>query len=86
MSLIPSNVRDFFVSKKVSYQRVFVEDNRDVNAVLKDLAKFCRAYDSTFAKDSRAHAVLEGRREVYLRIQKYLKLTPDELWDNYRKD
>jgi len=86
MNLIPSNVRDFFVSKKVSYQRVFIEDNRDVNAVLKDLAKFCRAHDSTFDKDPRSHAILEGRREVYLRIQKYLKLTPDELWDNYRKD
>ena len=51
--------------------------------VLKDLARFCRAHESTFHKDARAHAVAEGRREVWLRIEQHLKLSPDQLWELY---
>lgn len=55
--------------------------------VLKDLAKFCRAFDTTFHENERAHALIEGRREVWLRIQNHLNMTPDELWQKYgRKD
>lgn len=50
---------------------------------LADLAKFCRATESTFHPDARAHAVAEGRREVWLRIQHHLKLSDDELWKRY---
>jgi len=51
--------------------------------VLKDLARFCRANESTFHADPRAHAVAEGRREVWLRLQHHLKLTPEQLWQLY---
>lgn len=51
--------------------------------VLADLAKFCRATESTFHVDPRAHAVAEGRREVWLRIQTHLKLSDDDLWKRY---
>lgn len=51
--------------------------------VLQDLAKFCRAHQSTFHADPRAHAVAEGRREVWLRIQNHLKLTDEQLWALY---
>ena len=51
--------------------------------VLADLAQFCRAHQSTFLPDARAHAVLEGRREVWLRIQNHLKLTDEQLWSLY---
>jgi hypothetical protein len=51
--------------------------------VLADLAKFCRATESTFHPDPRAHAVAEGRREVWLRIQHQLKLSDDDLWKRY---
>ncbi|WP_426271567.1 hypothetical protein ACN9MB_09075 [Dyella kyungheensis] len=51
--------------------------------VLADLAKFCRATESTFHTDARAHAVAEGRREVWLRLQHHLKLSDDELWKRY---
>lgn len=49
--------------------------------VLRDLAKFCRATETTFHTDPRLHAALEGRREVWLRIQKQLGLTPEELFE-----
>ena len=51
--------------------------------VLKDLSRFCRAHESTFHADPRAHAVAEGRREVWLRIQNHLQLSPDQLWELY---
>jgi hypothetical protein len=49
-------------------------------AVLHDLAQFCRASESTFDPDPRVHALKEGRREVWLRIQEHLDLTPEELF------
>ncbi len=42
--------------------------------VLADLAAFCRADASTFDDDPRRHALLEGRREVWLRIARGLRL------------
>jgi len=51
--------------------------------VLADLARFCRATESTFHPDPRVHAVAEGRREVWLRIQHHLKMTDDDLWKRY---
>lgn len=51
--------------------------------VLADLARFCRAHRSTFHEDARAHALAEGRREVFLRITEHLQLSPEELWRLY---
>jgi hypothetical protein len=51
--------------------------------VLRDLARFCRAHESTFHPDPRLHAVAEGRREVFLRICYHMNMTPDELWEFY---
>ncbi len=72
-------------SKKRAYDTVF-SNGIDAKMVMRDLAKFCRANEPTFHKDPRAHALLEGRREVWLHIQKYLNSTPDELWELTRKD
>lgn len=47
--------------------------------VLADLAPFCRAAQSCFDADPRIHAVLEGRREVWLRIQNFMRLTDEEI-------
>jgi hypothetical protein len=51
-------------------------------AVLMDLAKFCRADETTFhpSQDIRTMAILEGRRQVFLRITQHMRLTPDELF------
>ncbi len=53
--------------------------------VLEDLSLFCRGAESTFHEDPRAHALLEGRREVWLRVCHHLQLTPDQLWAIYTK-
>jgi HD superfamily phosphohydrolase len=79
--------RSFLLSRALAYQQVFNPESLATEAVLKDLAKFCRANESTFHADPRIHAVLEGRREVWLRIQHQLKLDADALWKLYgRKD
>lgn len=64
-----------------AYNKVFDRKSPYVEVVLKDLSRFCRAHNSTFHKDPRAHAMLEGRREVWLRIQEYLRMTPEEIYD-----
>jgi len=72
--------RDFLLFRTGAYRRVFNLESRDADVVLKDLAKFCRAHVTTFHTDARAHALAEGRREVFLRIQQHLNLPDDQLW------
>lgn len=79
-----SELRQLFIRRSVAYQNVFDLKSPYTHAVLKDLAKFCRAHESTFNADPRAHAILEGRREVWLRIQEYLNLNGDELFALHR--
>ena len=63
--------------RKLAAHRAF--DGPGQEPLLHDLAKFCRAFDTCFHTDPRLHAVLEGRREVWLRILRYLQLTPSQL-------
>lgn len=51
--------------------------------VLKDLADFCQAHRSTFHDNERVQSKLDGRREVWLRIEHHLRLQPEKLWDLY---
>ena len=82
MDLI-KKAKDFLFGRRLSYLQTFDSRNQAAQVVLKDLAKFCRANQTTFLPDSRAHAMLEGRREVWLRIQQHLNLTPEQLWELY---
>lgn len=63
---------------KTAYQIVF-GDGPAGQAVLADLGRFCRADEPCWSEDQRHHARLEGRREVWLRIQNELKLPSEEL-------
>jgi len=54
------------------------------DAVLADLASFCRANETTFHLDQRVTDMLNGRREVYLRIKDHLDLSFDQLWEKYK--
>lgn len=67
-----------------AYNKVFDRQNVFTDTVLKDLARFCRAHTSTFDKDPRLHAMLEGRREVWLRIQQYLELDMEEIYSLHK--
>ena len=74
-------LRRSLMARRYQYQLCFRSPPGE--EVLKDLARFCRAHKSTFHEDARLHAMAEGRREVWLRIQNHLKLSPDDLWALY---
>ncbi len=60
---------------KRAYQMAF--NTPAGEAVLIDLMPFCRARETCVVPGDRDRTyVLEGRREVYLRIRDYLDLTP----------
>jgi hypothetical protein len=77
----PQKARSYLQQRKRAYAMAF--DGVSGEAVLKDLASFCRANESCFHPDPRVHAVMEGRREVWLRIQEHLKLTEEQLLTIY---
>lgn len=47
--------------------------------VMDDLRGFCRADRSCWDPDPRLHAAMEGRREVWLRIQQHVELEVEQL-------
>lgn len=71
----------FMRRRKQVYQLAFTSPAGQ--NVLIDLARFCRANESCFHEDPRKHAVLEGRREVFLRIQNHLGLSSEQLMAIY---
>lgn len=74
----PDQAKEFLARRRTVYAKTFAGVYAD--EVLADLAKFCRANETTFHPDQRVHAVLEGRREVWLRIQQHLNLSDEDLW------
>ena len=70
---------NYFRDKGKSYALTFQLTQPANLHVLADLAKFCRANESTFHPDARIAAMLDGRREVWLHIQKYLNLTEEQI-------
>jgi hypothetical protein len=73
---------DFLRVRKRNYELTFGRSYH-AQAVLSDLAKFCRADKTCFDPDPRIHAVLEGRREVWLRITQHLHLSPEQMFALY---
>ena len=76
--------RNYITQRKAAYCRVFNIQGVDAKVVLQDLANFCRANESTYTQDPRLSDRLDGRREVWLRIQQHLQLTDEQLWSLYR--
>lgn len=76
--MTPDEALKFFAERKSAYQLAF--GSVAGASVLDDLAVFCRARETCVVPGDRDRTVvLEGRREVYLRIQDYLDLTPEQL-------
>ena len=72
---------EFLSRRKNSYRQTF--GSPVGQEVLIDLAKFCRANETTFDLDPRVHAAMEGRREVWLRITQHLNLSSEQLYQLY---
>ncbi len=72
-------LREKLTSRKRAYQRTF-SGELHARVVLEDLAQFCRAGETPFLDDERLTNVLIGRQEVWLRIQRHLHMSDDDLW------
>ena len=75
--------RTFLWSRRGAYRATFDLSNARSADVLADLARFCRAHASTAHADPYMAARLDGRREVWNRIQNHLQLTDEQLWRLY---
>lgn len=65
----------------VEHQKAYHLSFSGADIVLADLGRFCHAADTCFDADPRIHAVYEGRREVWLRIQDMMNLTVEQIFD-----
>ena len=74
--------QEFLWGRKRIYRRLFL-GNEDGKFFLRDMARFCRAHASTAHADPAVAARLDGRREVWLRIQHHLQLDDEQLWRLY---
>lgn len=79
-------MRHIMRERKVAYTQVFGKTDPANQAVIADLRRFCREKESTFHPDERIHCLIEGRREVVLRIGDFLDLEVEELCDKYGGD
>lgn len=78
--------KEIFGDRQRAYLRAFKMTEAAGDAVLADLATFCRADESCVVPGDRDRTyVLEGRREVYLRIQDHLRLTTEQLVQKYTR-
>lgn len=78
-----SELKNSIQKLQQAYTRTFEINSPFVQAVLDDLANFCRANETTFHADPRVHAVLEGRRETWLRIKNHLEMDQEQLLKLY---
>lgn len=82
--MTPEQALQVFTDCKRAYQLAF--SGPGGQAVLADLKPFCRADETCVVPGDRDRTyVLEGRREVYLRIMDYLTLAPEQLVKRYTK-
>lgn len=75
---------DYLLDRKRSYQFVFRSPSGA--AVLRDLAKFCRATSPPWGSTPGETARLVGRNEVFHRIIQHMNLSPEELFQVYTEN
>jgi hypothetical protein len=70
--------------RQTAYKLLFNKNSPVAQEVLADLATYCRAYETCVIPGDRDKTlVLEGRREVFLRITQHLGLTVEDLYHLY---
>jgi len=82
--MTPEEATRVFADCKRAYELAFRTEAG--KAVLIDLTPFCRVKETCVVPGDRDRTyVLEGRREVFLRIQDYLDLTVEQLVEKYTR-
>lgn len=75
---------DYISTRKRAYNLTFQIHQPANVEVLEDLAKFCRANETCVVPGDRDMSlILEGRREVWLRINQHLHLSAEQLLQLY---
>ena len=82
--MTPDDALQIFTDRKRAYQLAF--NTPAGEAVLLDLTSFCRGRETCVVPGDRDRTyVLEGRREVFLRIKDHLELMPEQLMERYTR-
>lgn len=75
--MTPEELLAYFAQWKTAYQLAFGDGK---NPAFAELAAFCHEHETCIVRGDRDQSlVLEGRRQVILRIRNFLNLTPEEL-------
>ena len=82
--MTPEKLKEILSDRQRAYMLAFKTDAGA--AILNDLAVFCRANETCVVPGDRDRTyVLEGRREVWLRIKAHLDLTEDQLLEQFTR-
>lgn len=80
---IVTRTLDFLGWRKRAYLLTFPKQEVAQNIVLKDLALYCHMNEECPHTDPFEIGVWLGKRSVFLRVQRHLYLTPEELFAIY---
>jgi hypothetical protein len=80
MSGVVSKIKAVLTTRQSAYRQTFTGEGAP-KIVMADLARFCFANKTTFHTNARMEGQLEGRREVWLRINAIMNLSEEELFD-----
>lgn len=72
-------IADYISGRATAFRLTFSYSYPHSRAVLVALAKFCHASETCATKDQARTWRLEGRREVWLFIQRHVHLTDEQL-------
>ena len=72
---------EMITERKRAFQLAFKSPAGE--AVMRELAKYCRVYSTTAHETPNLTFVFEGRRQVYLRIQQYLESSVESLHEMF---
>jgi hypothetical protein len=74
---------EYLTGRLQNYRRTFTSDTGD--KVFTDLLRFAKLGETFYHQDPYVRGMIEGRREVVVRIADHLNLSPDELLAKYHK-
>jgi len=83
-TVLTSEAKLEFTERKRAFQSAFGAGPHGPR-VMELLSLFCRGRDTTAIEGHDMIYLLEGRRQVFLLIQDYLDLTPEQLIRKYTK-
>lgn len=73
-------IKSALTTRQSAYRQIFTGEGAP-KIVMADLARFCFANKTTFHPNARMEGQLEGRREVWLRINAIMNLSEEDLFD-----